>query len=148
MDPATNSPRQAGFTLIELMIVVVVVAILSAVALPSFFEQVRKSRRADAISALSQVQQAQERWRANNPTYSNSLAAPPTGIGVSNPASGYYSLALSAASATGYTATATAAGAQASDSRCTSLLITVAGGNTTYGATGSWSSTPNRCWNR
>jgi hypothetical protein len=27
-------------------------------------------------------------------------------------------------------------------------LITVAGGNTTYGATGSWSSTPNRCWNR
>jgi type IV pilus assembly protein PilE len=144
MSRAPHLTRRNGFTLIELMIVVAVVALLATVALPSFLDQVRKSRRADAISALSQIQQAQERWRANNPQYSNDLA----GIGVSNPSSGYYTLALPSASATGYTATATAAGAQASDSRCTALSITVSGGSTTYGATGSWSATPNRCWNR
>lgn len=136
--------RAAGFTLIELMIVVAVVAILSAVALPSFLDQIRKSRRTDAIDALAKVQQAQERWRANNPTYAGSLAAPPTGIGVSNPASGYYTLSLSGATATGFIATATAAGSQASDARCTSLSVTVANGSPTYGKTGT--GTVKECW--
>lgn len=144
MERPIYATRQSGFTLIELMIVVVVVAILSAVALPSFFEQIRKSRRTDAINALAQVQQAQERWRANNATYASSLAAPPTGIGVSNPSSGYYTLSISGASATGYTATATAAGSQANDSRCTSLSVTVANGSPTYSKTGT--GTVKECW--
>ena len=61
--------RQGGFTLIELMIVLVIVGILAAVALPSFRDQIRKSRRADAIAELGRLQLAQERWRADRASY-------------------------------------------------------------------------------
>lgn len=133
-----------GFTLIELMITVAVVAILAMVALPSYFEQVRKSRRADAIAALNQIAQAQERWRANNPTYTTNLGS--TGLKVANPSSGYYTLAASAATATGYTATATAAGAQLKDTKCATLTLAASGGQFSYTSTGT--ATAQRCWNR
>lgn len=58
-----------GFTLIELMIVVVVVGILAAVAYPSYREHIKKSRRADAQSALMAFAQAMERHRTKNFTY-------------------------------------------------------------------------------
>lgn len=137
--------RHGGFTLIELMIAVAIVAILAAVAYPTFIEQVRKSRRADAVTALSAVAQAQERWRANNTTY-NTLLTGANSLNVANPSSGYYTLALSAVSGTGYTATASAAGAQASDGKCATLTLQMAGGTITYGSTGS--GTANQCWNR
>jgi prepilin-type N-terminal cleavage/methylation domain-containing protein len=60
--------RTHGFTFIELMIAVVIVGALAAVALPSFLDQIRKSRRAEAISTLATLQQAQERFRSNNAT--------------------------------------------------------------------------------
>ncbi|MBK7458565.1 MAG: prepilin-type N-terminal cleavage/methylation domain-containing protein [Betaproteobacteria bacterium] len=53
----------SGFTLVELMIAVVIVALLASIALPSFMDSIRKSRRSEAFAALSAVQQAQERWR-------------------------------------------------------------------------------------
>ena len=68
-----HSSAQTGMTLIELLIVLVIVGILAGVAWPSFREAVHKSRRADAMSALTEIMQAQERWRANNPAYSASL---------------------------------------------------------------------------
>ncbi|MGA0613001.1 type IV pilin protein [Caldimonas sp. KR1-144] len=140
--------RGRGFTLIELMITVAVVAVLAMVAYPSFMDQVRKSRRSEAISALAQIQQAQERFRANDTSYTTALTtAWPSGLGISSPtSSGYYTLAISSASSVGYVATATAAGSQASDSKCTSLTITVSGGSTQYTSTGSASA--NTCWNR
>lgn len=52
---------EGGFTLIELMIVIVVLGILTAIALPSYQDSVRKSRRADAKAALSQLAQFMER---------------------------------------------------------------------------------------
>jgi type IV pilus assembly protein PilE len=133
-----------GFTLIELMIVVAIVGILAMVAYPSFMEQVRKSRRSDAIGALAQIQQAQERWRANNTTYTTDLSS--AGLKVSNPSSGYYTLAVSGVSATGYTATATKAGAQASDGKCATLTLTMAAGTLSYSSTGT--ATGGQCWNR
>jgi type IV pilus assembly protein PilE len=51
-----------GFTLIELMIVVTIVAILATITLPSYRDAVRKTRRAEARSALMQLMQQQERY--------------------------------------------------------------------------------------
>ena len=74
-------PQPGGFTLIELVIAVAIVALLLAVALPSFMDSVRKSRRSDAYFALNAVVQAQERFRANNANYSSSLTNAASEIG-------------------------------------------------------------------
>lgn len=56
----------AGFTLIELMIVVAIVAILASVAYPAYTSQVRKSRRADAETVLLQAEQYMQRYYATS----------------------------------------------------------------------------------
>lgn len=145
--PAKPAAARAGFTLIELMIVVTVISLLALIGYPMFVDQVRKSRRAEAIAALNRIAQAQERWRANNATYSNSLA--PGALNVPNPGSGYYTLSIATDVATAgrrYVATATAAGAQAADTRCTSLVMTMDAGNLSYASTGSAPAA--QCWNR
>jgi type IV pilus assembly protein PilE len=60
------SPRQSGFTLIELMITVAVVAILAAIAIPSYSDYVVRSRRNDVRISLAQSAQWMERFRAEN----------------------------------------------------------------------------------
>lgn len=152
----SNRPIQFGsaygFTLIELMVVVAIVGILASVAYPSFMSQIQKSRRSDAVAALSAVQQSQERWRANNPSYattnSSLTTASPNGLGLtSTTAGGYYSISISENSTTGcttsscYTATATAVSgkSQANDTGCTTLTSSVKGGNLTNGPAACWS---------
>lgn len=61
--------RQRGFTLIEVMIVVAIIAILVAVAVPSYQNQVRSSNRADAQGALMNLAQAMERYYTERGTY-------------------------------------------------------------------------------
>lgn len=133
-----------GFTLIELMITVAVIGILAAIAYPSYVEYVHASRRTEAIAALEEIQQIQERWRSNHPEYANSseIGAALT-HGLTTP-SGYYALSISASSATGYTATATAQGKQAADSTCTSLSVSIQQGDISYDATPS--ANTDRCW--
>ncbi|EGF33956.1 Type IV pilus biogenesis protein PilE [Oxalobacteraceae bacterium IMCC9480] len=82
----TTSTRN-GFTLIELMITVAVIAILAAVAYPSYVEQVNKSRRAEGKSAILQTASLQERFFTLNNTYSTTAKATSTnyGIQVTNP---------------------------------------------------------------
>ena len=135
-----------GFTLIELMAVVIVIAILAAVALPTYTEYIRKSRRAEAITLLNRISQEQERWRASNSSYTTDLSA--SGVNVANPSNGYYTLsaAFPGASASSYSATASAAGAQLSDTKCTSFTLSMNGGNATYGSTGT--ATADQCWSR
>ena len=149
--------RSRGFTLIELMIVVVVVSILASIAVPSFLNSVRKSRRADAVTAVSQIQQGQERWRANNPAYTATLSD----LNVTTPTSnGYYTLAtatltgnqtcpVSAAvvpctAGTCYSATATAVAgkSQANDTGCTAMT------SVWLGPCGVFSTTPAKCWSK
>ncbi len=124
---------QRGFTLIELLVTVVIIAILAAIALPSYESYMRKSRRVDAKEALAALQFAQEKWRGNHDSYTDTL----DDLGVSTTSSsGYYTVALTSgkSSATEYEATATAIspGPQANDS-CTVLTVTQAGffGDTT-----------------
>lgn len=123
---------------------VAIVSILVLVALPGYREYVRKSRRAEAITLLNQVAQQQERWRANNTAYTTDLSA--SGIAVSNPTSGNYTLGVTNATATGYVATASAAGTQATDARCVSFSLTVSAGNISYGSSGTAASA--QCWSR
>lgn len=54
--------RQGGFTLIEVMVVVVIVGILAAIAYPSYTDIVRQTRRSDALSALMDMMAKQERY--------------------------------------------------------------------------------------
>jgi type IV pilus assembly protein PilE len=60
-----------GFTLVELMIVIAIVAILVALALPSYGAYIRKAKRGEAEQLLMNWANMQEIWRANNPTYAD-----------------------------------------------------------------------------
>lgn len=60
---------KTGITLIELLIVVVIVGILAAVAIPVYTGYMQRARRADAKTALEQVRAAQEMWRAERGSY-------------------------------------------------------------------------------
>ena len=66
--------RAGGFTLIELMITVAIVAILAAIALPAYKESVAKGRRAEAVSVLSQAALWAERFYAENYRYDQNTA--------------------------------------------------------------------------
>lgn len=155
---------QRGFTLIELMIAVGIVGILAAVAYPIFSDSIRKSRRTDAFGSLSAVQQGEARWRANNSAYADNsqLTLPlvpvnpgdPVGLGLNaTTANGYYTVAIDAASNTGFTATATAVAgkSQSLDGNCALLRVRTVGGNTFFGSapvggTTFDESTGNPCW--
>ncbi len=128
-----------GYSLIELLIVIVVTGILATLAYPSYAAQLNKGRRADGIVALYQVQQAQERWRANHSRYADDLGL----LGLDASVAGRYRLSISAASAEGYVATATA---QWPDTACTALSLGLQGGQVVHGAAGS--ATARLCWNR
>ncbi len=146
-----GQPAARGFTLIELMIAVVVAGVLASLAMPAFFDVLRKSRRSEGVAALTAVQQAQERWRANNASYATGLA--PLGI-LGTTSGGRYTLAVVGADATSYTLSATAAGTQAADTRCATLLIRATAGAVLYGSACSTCTAPEpladpgRCWSR
>lgn len=133
--------KSRGFTLIELMIVVIVAAILVAIAVPSYRQYVLRSHRTEAKAALLNLAAAQEKFYLQNNTYTEELAdAPPDGLGI--PATtehGYYTIAIAAgADETAFAATATATGSQASDTHCASFSIDQAGVRTATNAD---------CWN-
>lgn len=154
------SRAHRGFTLIEVMIAVAIVAILASMAYPAYQDSIRKGRRSEAFTALSAVQQAQERWRSNNASYAALLntatsGSPPNGLGLSETtAQGLYTLSVSGLSSTGYTVTAVAVTgkSQASDGNCKALGVRMSGGNIAYGSGATsaaidWAD-PSRCWAR
>ncbi len=138
---------EQGFTLIELMVVVVIVAILMAIALPSYTDYVNKGRRSDAMSALLDVANRQEQFMLDRNTYTTTMtqlgfAADP----MFSPERHYNIDAV--ADVTGIqvsyilTATPVATSPQINDAKCTSFTLTSAGVKT---ATGTLL---NDCWSR
>ena len=122
----------SGFTLMELMIVVAIVAILAAIALPSFADQMRKSRRAEAVTALQDAQLRLEKWRVDHSSFADS--------GVAIPASSHYAFAITDAAANAYTISADPSTASQKKDVCGKLAITNTAGVVTKTPTGTG------CW--
>ena len=68
--------KQSGFTLIELMITVVVVAILAAIAVPSYRDYILRGKVAEATSTLSTLRLGMEKWFSDNRTYVGYISDP------------------------------------------------------------------------
>jgi type IV pilus assembly protein PilE len=105
--------KEQGFTLIELMIVVVVISILAAIAFPSYQSYVRRGACEDGKGVLTGAANVMERYRAQHNTYSSAGAAD-LGAYQHAPIDGgrkNFDIALSNLTDTGYTLTATATAA-------------------------------------
>jgi type IV pilus assembly protein PilE len=156
MQPRSFKPlsRPRGFTLVELMIVVVIGAILLGIAVPSYMSSIRKTRRSEAKTAALELAGREERFLSTNPAgYSNT----PTdlgyaSIGTGNPVGtgGYYyvsAICITAAGAASACPPSTLAGpsflvtvlpmagtSQASDTQCTSFSVDSGGGQFATGS--------------
>lgn len=139
---------QRGFTLVELMIVVAIIGILSAIAYPSYQEYVLKTGRADGKAKLAEVMSAQERFYSQNQRYTTDLN---TGLnyGADPVPSSERRYNITAAACAGAVIgncvqlTATPAGAQLSDATCGNLTLNSRG---TQGAGAGTDAERQTCW--
>ena len=139
-----------GFTLIELMITLVVVAILAAIAYPLYEHQIEESRRTDARTALLELASREQRYFATNNAYTVSTSALgytaanwPVVIG-----SGYYEIAVTsvdnAANPPSFLLTATAIGMQTNDTSCATFTVNSIGVQAAQDSSGGDSTAT--CW--
>jgi type IV pilus assembly protein PilE len=139
-----SSKRNFGFTLIELMIVVAIVAILATIAYPSYRNSVIRTNRAQAKAALLDVQVAQEKFFLQNKRYVSTTtgisAVSPAGLGLrTTTENGLYDISIASGSDdTNFTVVATAKGSQTSDTNCLVLTIDDSGARTPAPSTGCW----------
>lgn len=154
----THEHRHRGFTLVELIVAMVILATLAAIAIPSYTSYVLKSHRTEAKSALLDAASLEERFFSTSNTYSVN----PSDLGYGGVAvpfavgSGYYNitnitvvpsvaptpLAPGGTPAT-FSITATAVGQQASDTACATFSINSAGQQS---ATGTDPNASIDCW--
>jgi type IV pilus assembly protein PilE len=152
MTPPTNSRTSRGFTLIELMIVVAIVAILAAVAYPTYRDSVERARRADAKSVLMEAAQWIERQYTLSNAYNKlgdgsvlNTAALPAQLreAPKDGASKYYDIQFAAnPTTTAYTLQAVPKNSMTGD-KCGTLTLTEAGTKSATGTAGAdW------CWSK
>jgi type IV pilus assembly protein PilE len=145
----------AGFTLLELMIVVAIVTILATIAYPSYMQQVRQSRRTEARTAIMDMTSREERYFSTNGASYTAAAA---GVGYNAlpvvVGSGYYTLSVCSpacapsaiATTPSYTVTATpvAGQSQALDTTCQSFSVDSTGKQFAFDNAGN--NTTTTCW--
>jgi type IV pilus assembly protein PilE len=105
---------KAGVTLIEVMVVVAIVGMLAAIAIPAYNNYVTRSRRSDAFTALETVRAAQEMYRAEKGFYASSFAGNVLAGCSTNMAGDNYTISVNRPTATTFTSTATPQNKQAS----------------------------------
>lgn len=122
--------RHAGFTLIELMIVVAIVTILAAIAFPSYQEQINKSRRAEASGVLLEASQYMRRYYSANDTFTTTLPFSLQQSPRDNAATPFYTVSIViSANTTSYTLTAApVAGRGMASDKCGSYFLNSTGG--------------------
>jgi type IV pilus assembly protein PilE len=145
--PKPPRTRIAGFTLIELMVTVAVVAILGTIAMASYSSQIQKSRRTDARSAVMDLAGREEKLFSTVNAYSaaasdlgyGAVGAPwPISVGPNN----YYNVSVTVANPpVSFLITATAINAQTADTKCTTLSVDQLGTQTSTGT-----DTAANCW--
>ena len=129
-------PQRTGVTLLELMVVMVIVGIIAAIAIPSYRQQVLRSGRSNAKAALTQTAQVLERCFTRTSTYDACVVLPAT-----TPEGLYTVTAGIDESPTTYLLTATPQGGQADDTACANFTLDQAN---VRGVSGS--GTVNECW--
>lgn len=137
-----ESPRQhAGFSLIELMVVLAIIAIIAAITYPSYERSVLKSHRSDVESLLTEDAQVLERCYTQHFTYLN--CSPPLQTTSEH---GYYLLSSSESpvTATSYLLTAVARGSQTRDTACRTFTLSNTGQKTALSSGGADNSS--ECW--
>ena len=118
--------KQKGFTLVELMIVVAIVGVLAAIAVPNYRTYALKANRSDCKVGLLEQADLQERYYLRNNTYALDTA---TLYGATPPLSpeGICAMTVTSGDTNGFVATATALGGQLGDTGCTVLTLNQAG---------------------
>lgn len=129
-----------GFTLIELMIVVVVVSILAAIALPSYNDYVKRARIAEMTSTLSDMRVKMEQYFQDNRAYTgactaNTVAPPPANTD-------FFQFTCDIPDANTYTITATGIGSMAGFQ----YTIDQANNRRTVTVGSDWSGSGSNCW--
>jgi type IV pilus assembly protein PilE len=137
-----------GFTLIELMVVIAVIAVLANIALATYRNYILRANRTEGRMALLSIQVAQEKFFLQNNTYAQdiatTIAAPPAGLGINLTAGGVtsggnYTLSFSAVTPNSYTLQAVATGPQIKDTAaCLTFTINDQGQRTPADSTGCW----------
>jgi len=137
------SGRQHGFTLIELMIVVVVVAILTAIAVPAYSDYTVSGKIPEATSALSTRRVQMEQWFQDNRTYADVASVVPPGCSTTS-SSEYFDFSCTGTrNATVYTLQAVGKASMAGFT----FTINQAGVKTTTVTRSGWiAHDPNNCW--
>src|SRR5438067_11428438 len=97
MSSIQRSSRRRGFTLVELAVVIIIIGILAAFAVPRFLDSVERSKAGEALNYLAAVRSAQERYQIRQGTYADDLSK----LDIQMPDPKYFSVGTPAAGSSG-----------------------------------------------